>query len=359
MRRLATIAGSFLYSAAGCLGSERAKSEELDMQAASTSADAEDDAPEQNPAPTPAGSLAEQVRESYFGAGIAVPPPAIGSTAPLLRLSRPNRSSGDLARRLSVVLEAMELSLQPSAALAWASAAVDHNRTVGVLEPHYDEPSPGLVVVYDGHLDDLLVVNTAAHDISTRESTDIIPWEDAHRVIRSLIDHGVVDSISSLDRCDVAFVRSGVEGPEGTHEQWVDEVRFEANAQVAGIALMDAGVRVAVTPDGRVSSVRLTGIEVEPLGTVTIGTTAEALQEAFSAHIIDSVPARTESVQVSVRRPVYMLEPEETSGIVAPRYMAVHFIAVRDVHGIIASRSRMTLWSMLSPNPTLEARLPS
>lgn len=302
----------------------------------------------------PRDTLMELARDAFISTTPSAPPPPVGSTAPLLRLSRPKRSAVELVQRVNNVLTIMELSVEASETLTWARAATN---TSDVLKPSIFEPAPGVVVTYDSMLDDLMVIDTRAIDRRTRVRTDAVPWEDARRVLRALVDGDVVDPRLSLDEAAVAFVRSGAGGPGGEDEQWVDEIRFEANLRVEGTPLVDAGIRIGITPTREVSSIRVTGMVIEPVGTITIGTTARALQDAFSEHVVGTAPA-FDSLQISMRRPVYLLDPSATSGLVEPTYLIAHSMVLR--HGAVssASRSTITLWSMTSPVPTLVARLP-
>ena len=293
--------------------------------------------------------------DAFADAAIGMPPPPMGSTAPLLRLTRPQRSADELAQRLSAVLTAMDLVLQPSEALAWAQSAVEEGDPA---EPRISEPMPGLVVSYDPRIDELMVVDTALLDMHTRLASDTVPWDSARRVMRSLITQGIVDASHALHDAEVTFIRSGVRGPDGFHEQWVDEVVFEVAPSLGGIAVADAGARIGITPTGGTSSVQITGIEIDHVGTVTIGTTARALEDAFADYLV-SLGLPFEAVQVGMRRPIYLLNPNEATGLVEPRYLVSSAIVIRDGDVRSTSRSTTTLWSLLSPNPTLAARLPS
>lgn len=355
MRPLTAIS-SLLSCVLGCSTSQRAEHDELEPPASpSTAADAGATAVGSPIAPVvPREARLELVRDAFIAAASSTPPPAVGSAAPLLRLRRPRRSAVDLTQRVTHVLTAMGLSSEPPQILTWARTAVDASDG---LEPSIFEPTPGVVATYDATLDDLLIVDTRAIDSRTRVRADVVPWEEARHVLQVLIDGDIVDPNLSLDEAAVAFVRSGAGGPNGEDEQWVDEIRFEANLHMAGMRLVDAGIRIGITPMREVSSVRVTGIAIEPVGSVTIGTTAQALHDAFCAYIVDTAPP-FESLQIALRGPVYMLDPNASSGLVDPRYLVAHSIVVRDGAVSSTSRSTITLWSMTSPEPALAARLP-
>ncbi|MCX4244409.1 hypothetical protein [Paraliomyxa miuraensis] len=191
----------------------------------------------------------------------------------------------------------------------------------------------------------------------TRVDSDEVPWDDARRVARTLVARGIVDVSPTLEGAEVAFVRSGVKGPNGSEERWVDEILFETTPRVDGLAVVDAGLRIGVTPTREVSSVRLTGIVTEPVGTVTLDATAEALRAAFAAYLVESSPP-FESIQVEMRRPVYMLDPGANSQLVAPRYLISYSIILRDGDTLVSSRNEATLWSMTSSEPMVEVVLP-
>lgn len=351
MLRFVAIA-SLIFDSSGCSGPGQAEPGELDAQVPSSVE--EKDAPDATRAASLRAKLIGLAQEGFASASSAAPIPPVHTTMPQLRLSRPNRSADELARRLVGVLYAMELEIEEAHAFEWADTAMSAK---GGADPSISEPSPGLVVVYDSELDDLMVVNTLLLDAHTRMATNVVPWKDARRAARALVDQGIVDPSLSLDLADVAFVRSGVEGPDGAHEEWVDEVLFEVNERVQGITLVDAGIRIGVTPTGGISSMRITEIEVEHVGAVTVGTTTEAIQGTFAEYLV-STALPFESVQISMRRLLYLLEPDVATAIVDPRYLIAYSIVVRDGDALSASRSTITLWSIVSPNPTLEARLP-
>lgn len=296
-------------------------------------------------------------RAGFLDAESTTPPPPVGSTVPLLRLSRPRRSADELGQRLRTVLAAMSLSLEPSGTAGWASVAVGANHAADAGDPSIFEPSPGVVVVYDAGIDAMMVVNAALLDMTIHIDEDLVRWEDARHVAGALSHAGIMDTITSIEDAEVAFVRSGVAGPHGIHEQWVDEIVFESRPRMNGIEIVDAGTRIGITPTGDVSSIRVSGILAEPVGTMTVGTTAAALREAFAEYVVDSTPA-VEAVHVIRRRPAYVLDRNVDSAVVAPHYLIEHSIVVRNGDGLSASRSTMTLWDMSAPVPTLVARLP-
>jgi len=311
-------------------------------------------------APLPADSspahrelLMELAREAFSRAEVVTPPLPLGATVPVLRLSRPARPADELAQRLAGVLTAMEVELPQHDVLAWA-----HATNTSATGESISEPTPGIVAIHDAALDDLQVVNTLLLGMHIRVDTKTIPWEAARRATRILMERGIVEPSASLDAAHIAFVRSGIEGPDGTHEQWVDEVLFEANQRMEGVDIADAGVRIGVTPWGKISSIRVTGILVEPVGVATIETTTEALQEAFADYLSSSSSA-IQSVHVSRRQPVYMLDPGVESAAVEPRYLIEYSLVVRDHDTLNGSRSTITLWGMSSPTTSVEVRLPA
>jgi hypothetical protein len=261
-----------------------------------------------------------------------------------------------LKGRLIGMLAAMGLRPHPAEAAAWA-AATDRPPAARGSEESITDPIPGIVVTYDADFDDLAVVNTSLPSERVRVDTDAIPWSIARRVVETLADQGIIEPSLSIDTADIAFVRSGVKGPDGSHEQWVDEVLFEVNTHVEGIPLLDAGLRIGVTPAGDVSYLRVTSIDVERLDEVTIQTSSDDLQSSFAEHF-DRPASTLDSVTVVGRRPVYLLEPDVASAIVEPLYLLSYSITVRDEEALTVSRTSIILLSMTSPRPTVELRLP-
>jgi hypothetical protein len=287
-------------------------------------------------------------REGFANAEEAEPPPPTGTTWPLLRITKPDREPDELAYRLAAVLDTMGVHAQPSVVSTWSAAAAVST------EADDWELVPGVVVSYDGQLDDMEVVNVELLDAPTDHGAD----DDAlvavaQRVASELAAAGVVELSLAATAYDVTTIRSGLGGPNGEHEEWVDEILFDLAHQVEGIPLADAGLRIGVTPAGTVSSVKVVGAIVEQAGRVTVSSTVDELEDAFAAHVA-GFGLVVESVYVSRRLPMYVLYQDVTFGIVEPRYVIVYTVTVRDGDIITGSRSTVTAWSLTDPLPTAE-----
>lgn len=129
---------------------------------------------------------------------------------------------------------------------------------------------------------------------------------------------------------EISYVRSGVRGPDGSHRQWVDEVRFEANALIYGVPVLDAGLRIGITPSNDVSSLRLTRIDYTPLDPIVTEASEAALRDSFASHVSGTTDAQLETVAVAERRPVYVLDPQSFSGPVEPRYLVRYSLLTND-----------------------------
>jgi hypothetical protein len=295
-------------------------------------------------------------QQGYDDAEIAVSPPSPGTTFRSLRLSRPRPSIPELEERLVGMLEVMDLEIEPTPASAWASEALASDDSEGVS---IVELLPGVVVTYDPWLDDLAIRNVALLDAGSTQPLDDVPLSVAGNVLDALIDRGIVDRSLANDDAEVSFVRSGIKGPDGSHQQWVDEVRFESNAQINGVRVLDAGVRIGITPAHDVSSLRVTRIDVEELDPVLIEATDADLRDSFAEYIADSTSASLESVNVGERRPVYVLDPSADSAVVEPQYMVRYLTVTNDADDIRAgSRSKLVFMSLINPEPLVELQLP-
>jgi len=299
-------------------------------------------------------------QQGYDDALEVEPPPAQGFTVRPLRLSRTQPTIDDLQERLEGVLAAMSLEVEPSQSAAWAEHA-HAEQTDPDDRASITELQPGVVVTYAPWFDDLSVVDSTrlAED---RGQLDAVPWSVASAAMDVLVAQGIVDARLSYDDVSLSYVRSGVKGPDGTHERWVDEVRFEANGKIDGTALLDVGVRVGVTPKHRVSSLRITRIEIEPQdpqAPVLVEASEEDLRDSFATHVSESTLANVESVRVSARRPVYMLDPGSPSAVVAPRYMIDYAITVgTGDDDRMGSRAKMVFLSLTGAPPSVELELP-
>ncbi len=290
-------------------------------------------------------------RRGYADAREATPPPAPGTSMPRLRLSRPVRTVDELTNRLVGVLDSMGREIPAREASTWAETVA-----LAVAEPSLTEPISGVVVLYDAQLDDLLVMDTTIPRPPAHESEPDVPWGVAESVVETLAHREIIPRSVSIATAGVAYVRSGIKGPD-SHEQWVDEILFETNARIEGIPLLDSGVRIGVTPSGDVSSLRVTGIDVEWLDRVTIGASSDALEDAFSAHVGAS-RAIVEAVHVSRRRPAYLLDPSITSSVVEPGYVMEYSTVARMGESLSASRTTMVLLGMVDPEPSVELHFP-
>ncbi|MCX4240394.1 hypothetical protein [Paraliomyxa miuraensis] len=280
-----------------------------------------------------------------------------GSTVLELRLTRLQPTVDDLQERLEGMLAAMGLEIEAGEAAAWARQA---HTTESSPEGRASiaELRPGLVVTYDAWFDDLSVVDTTrlAEDGG---QLDVVPWGVASNAMDALATQGVVDVSLSYDDVSISYVRSGVKGPDGTHDEWVDEIRFEANGTLDGTAILDAGVRVGVTPKQRVSSLRVNRIEIERLEPSFVEASEVDVRDSFAAHVAGTTRANVESVLVSARRPAYMLDPASPSAIVAPRYMIDYTITVGTAEDDrMVSRARMAFLSLISAPPSVELEQP-
>lgn len=254
------------------------------------------------------------------------------------------------------MLAVMGVEFEPAQASAWVQDALASDGSDDVL---IDEPISGVVVTYDPWLDDLAVVYVALLDSGVGQSLDDVPWSVASTVLDALLDRGVVDRNLTIDEAEVSFVRSGIKGPDGSHEQWVDEIRFEANAKVNDIRVLDAGLRIGITPSHEVSSLRVTRVDIEELDPVITEASEVDLRDSFAEHVAGSTSASLASVQVSERRPVYVLDPSADSALVEPQYMVRYLTITNDADDIhVGSRSTMVFLSLFNPEPLVELQLP-
>lgn len=293
-------------------------------------------------------SAASAAREGFTFADVAVPPPSVGRTLPLLRITRPDRTADELRHRASAVLYAMGLEVDQAAVGAWASVAANAD------EADVTELTPGVVVAYDPELDDLMVVNTWLLDMQNRTpdvSTDAL-LSVAAEVVAGLVVAEVVDSSVSIDQADTAIIRSG-SGDDGEHEEWVDEILFDLRARVEGIDLADARLRIGLTPAGEVSSVQVTSVHAEHAGRVTIARSLDDIEDAFAEYVAATTPT-AETVFVDARLPAYVLYQNVSTGLVEPRYLVLYSADVRSGESTMATRTRITAWGLTDPTPTVE-----
>lgn len=294
-------------------------------------------------------SAATAAREGFTQADDAVPPPPVGTTLPLLRITRPDRTTDDLRFRLTAVLYVMGLEVDQSAVSTWASVAANAG------EPDVTALTSSVVVVYDPELDDLMIVNTRLLDMQTRTpdvSTDAL-LSVAADVVAGLVAAEVVDSSVSIDQADTAIIRSGSGGSNGEHEEWVDEVLFDLGARVEGIDLADARLRIGLTPAGEVSSVQVTSVHAEHAGRVTIARSIDDIEDAFADYVAATTPS-AETVYVDARLPAYVLYQNASTSLVEPRYLVIYSADVRSGNTTMVTRSRITAWGLTDPTPPVE-----
>lgn len=294
--------------------------------------------------------------QGYEDAIVVEPPPPVGSVVAIVRLTRPQPSVSELRDRLVGVLAVMGVEIEPAAAETWAEQA--HPNADDGRDESIDEVVPGIVVTYDPHFDDLSVVHVGRLE-GERHDTEDVPWSVAHQAMDALKAQGVLDpSLSFEDEIEVSFLRSGVKGPDGSHERWVDEIRFEANAEFEGIAVLDAGLRLGITPSHSISSIRVTQIEMERLDIAEVEASEMDLRSSFAEHVAGSTEATLESVVVAERRPVYVLDPALDSADLAPRYEIRYSTVSADADAFTQSRATSIFSSMVDQPVAVDLALP-
>lgn len=289
----------------------------------------------------------------------AVSPPAVGTALPRLSLARPQPTIAQLETRLLGVLEIMDVALEPGAAAQWAQEA--HAGSGPAREASVLEPAPGIVVSYDARFDDLAVVHLGRFGAEEHSTDDTVPWSIARDVMDELVDRGLVDRSLSFDEPRISFVRSGVKGPEGDHDKWINEIRFESNAMVGDVPVLDIGLRLGVTPASTISSLRLSRVdvvEVQTVTAITVGASEVDLRESFALHVAESMVGTPESVHVAERRPAYVMGPDVSSMVVEPTYLIRYAVFTGGPEALVGSRETMIFMNLTAPSSLIDLQLP-
>lgn len=164
--------------------------------------------------------------------------------------------------------------------LQWAKASL--RDPTGRLQVHPVEDRPGLVISYNASADDLMLMDlTLLRSVPELEQTappvevdvgigEVRARETMEELVSALIADEILPDGYHPELARVGTWRDIRRSKDGSRAaEWVTEYQFTMNRVVGGVEFIDAGVRLGIHRDGRVSSIRVTDAQITPVGTPT------------------------------------------------------------------------------------------
>lgn len=276
-----------------------------------------------------------------------------------VQLSRIQRSPGQLISRTQAVLSLFsEQTPDEDRLQRWAEASLAAPQRTLQVHP-LPEALPGLVVMYHPWEDDLMVMDIerlqARPELDHGPAPtpvdvgvgDIAARQVMTEVLGSLAAAGVLAA-----GYDPAAARLGLwrelegRGPD-LRAEWIVEYQYTMNRRLAGLELIDAGVRVGIDREGVLSSVRLTDVDVQTQGDVELPLTISQARDAFLAAEQARFP---EAVILIDRERVGALLGPEQDELTSPPCLVINYsLRFEDDSGPAAiSRQKIATVSLVS-----------
>ena len=291
-------------------------------------------------------------------------PLAHGSEQPVsaareVALSRVERSPADLVSRTQALISLFsEEAPDEDRALQWAEQSLSQPHRTLQFHP-LPEALPGLVVMYHPWEDDLIAMDIER--LQARPELEHGPAPvAANEGVGETAARGVMaQSLASLTLAgvlpggyDAGQARLGIwrelegRGPDMKAE-WIVEYQYTLNRSVAGLELVDAGIRIGIDRQGALSSVRVTDVEVQVQGEGALPVTLSQAREAFLAAEQGRFPDA--SIFIERERVGTLLGPEEDGAVSAPCLVINYSLGFRDGPGPAAiSRQKIATVSLVS-----------
>lgn len=297
--------------------------------------------------------------------GRAAPTPtAHADDAPIVaarqvQLRRIHRSPEDLVSRTQAVLTLFSHEPPDADRLArWAVQALERPHQTLQLHP-LPEAMPGLVVMVHPWEDDLMIFDVERFQARPELEHGPEPVAVDEGVGDVAARQAMVGALASLVAADVLpdgydpdAARLGLwrelegRGP-GLRAEWIVEYQYTMNRHVAGLEVIDAGIRIGIDRRGELSSVRLTDVEVIVHGAGKLPLTLSQAREAFLA--AEQVRFPDASILIERERVGALLGPLEDAAAGAPCLVVNYSLRFEDGPGPAAiSRQKIATVSLVS-----------
>lgn len=238
-----------------------------------------------------------------------------------VQLSRIVRSPDDLALRTQSVLALFSTAApEPDRLEQWAEQALANPHRTLQLHPLPDA-APGLVVLYHPWEDDLMVFDVerlsarpALHHghppvVANEGVGEVAAREAMAGTLASLVAAGVLPHGYDANEAHLGRWREHEGRGPAREAEWIVEYQYTLNRSVAGLQLIDAGIRIGIDREGVLSSVRLTDVKVQATAEVELPLTVSEAREAFVAAEQSRFPGA--SILIEHERVGVLLGPDE------------------------------------------------
>lgn len=276
-----------------------------------------------------------------------------------VRLRRIHRSPEELASRTQAMLTLFANEPPDADRLArWAEQALERPHRTSQFHP-FPESLPGLVVVVHPWEDDLM-----AFDVERLQARpelehgpapvsvdggvgEIAAWQAMVGTLASLLVTGVLpDGYDPESARLVRWRELEGRGPS-LRAEWIVEYQFTMNRHVAGLDVVDAGVRIGIDREGKLSSVRVTDVEAIVEGEGELPLTVSQARGAFLAAEQTRFPDA--SIIVERERVGALLGPLEDDAVSAPCLIINYSLRFENGAGPAAiSRQKIATVSLVS-----------
>jgi hypothetical protein len=318
--------------------------------------------------PTEAGPDTVEAMDVTRSAFVDDPKTAFRESVPIgpmraLQITRPARSAIEVivrARAMAVVITQdttfpVGNSIDPQMLSYWEEAARG--------QPH----RPGTVNVYlNGHnlsatyLPATDTISVLSKDIVDRSPLQLIPGEKAVGIGvagAQAVAEGCVDELAARGAIPARiYSRTPIQAGERVtavgEKAWVEQYDFVYAPRPGGVALRSMDIRVGVSAQsGRCRSLTISMVDFQEADTVVL-VVSEEQAKAFVESTITKDPLIS---SVAVEGYIgYLLGPDESSGLVEPRYIASYSTTTKvDGHPLV-SRKKTVAISLTSTPSHLE-----
>ncbi len=287
-------------------------------------------------------------------------PAAIALTkASQYNVSRHQRTDLELIDRATEVLQLFS-SKTPDAALLeeWARTVLAQAPERWLKVHPLPDSEPGLVVMYQPLNDDLIVMDLiqlhrppwpptlGPEPVVPEEGVGELYARDVMRVtVLDLEARGVIPDGFSTSTAELGVYREKARaGSESA--AWNMEYQWTMNRVVDDIQVIDAGIRIGIHHEGRVSSIRITDVLVA----LVPGSSSPIVHDTVSARelLTDKLTAQypSASIHIEQERVAIILDANQSSAILTPSLLFNYSLGFLDTSSGTLSSSRQQLTSI-------------
>ncbi|MCX4245241.1 hypothetical protein [Paraliomyxa miuraensis] len=276
-----------------------------------------------------------------------------------VHLSRIQRTPNDLALRTRSVLTLFSnAEPEPDRLHQWAQQALADPHETLQFHP-LPEAAPGLVVLYQPWEDDLMIFDVERQQarpelqhgpapvVADAGVGEVTAREVMAATLASLVATSVLPNGYDADEAHLGLWREHEGRGPALEAEWIVEYQYTLNRRVAGLQIIDAGVRIGIDRNGTLSSVRLTDVKVQALDQGQMPVTLTQAHDAFIASEQGRFPGA--SILIEQERVGVLLGPHEATATRPPCLVINYALRFADGPGPAAiSRQKVATVSLVS-----------